>query len=426
MWKKPKILMLGWEYPPYFNGGLGVACQGLVKAISPFTRLTMIVPKTGVFPDNEQVKLIGLNELGAVTKAETSEWVEQQWETLWVDTFLNPYETEKAPVQVASEKKLSKTELTSYANPFVEEALYEGDLRKRVMDYTRIVLEQVKGKEFDLIHAHDWMTFPAALALQAATGKPLIVHLHSTEYDRAGKDSKGWVYQMEKEAMEKADFVIPVSQYAANILTEHYKIEATKIHPIHNAIDKKQAFKSEKSFKERLVAFVGRITYQKGPDTFLKIAMKVLEQHDNVRFVMAGRGDMQDALMEEVIKHRISHRFHFAGFLEKAEVEKLLSMADVFVMPSVSEPFGIAALEAAQFGVPCIISRQAGCLEILTAALTADSQDVELMADYILELLHSASLSEEIGRINQASVQALSWEKVGTKVLEVYEKALGK
>lgn len=411
--QKPKVVMLGWEFPPFINGGLGVACHHLAKALSPYCQLRMIVPKTNLSERPEEFEVFGLNQL---PKAADDEEIEKEI----VDVYLYPYgdggelELPNATTEVVGD------------NPFPQTDVYGGDLYEKIKFYTQKATQAAMEKDFDIIHAHDWMTFPAALAIRSRSHKPLVLHVHSTTYDRVGPESKGWVYEIEKAAMQAADFVIPVSHYTAKILRDHYDVPVHKMIPVHNAVSIDLKTKGKKAFSEKLVSFVGRITHQKNPEVMLKVALKVWEQYDNVRFVMAGKGDLMPKMLEDVARNKVSNKFHFSGFLDRKGVEELLSVTDIFVMPSISDPFGIVALEAAHFSVPCIISRTSGVLEVLKGALTCESNDVDLIADYILMLLNDNELAEDIGKKGKDSIKSLTWTKSAQKVLEIYNLLLQK
>ena len=417
-WNKPTVLMLGWEYPPHINGGLGIACHGLARALADDVNITMIVPKSAA-SDKSHLRIEGLD---SYKEAVEEPIVSHFLETIPVNISLNPYSkiNPETEVQFPAEfPALGKERITDFATA----ELYGGDLYLKVKDYAHLVTQIAAQKSYQVIHAHDWMTFPAAIALKKLTGKPLIIHIHSTEYDRMGAESKGWVYQMEKTAMEAADAIITVSQYSANILQKHYEIEGFKIFPVHNAILPAPIHKPKaKQFPEKLVTFLGRIAQQKNPVAFLEIAIKVMEQYDNVRFVMAGKGDLLSEMMEKVAQEKLGHKFHFTGFLETEAVNELLSMTDIYVLPSISEPFGLSALEAAQFGIPCVISRQAGVLEVLKGALTADYRDLDLMAEYIVTMLKFPELAAEVGKTSQESVADLTWAQSAAKVIEIYRE----
>ena len=276
--------------------------------------------------------------------------------------------------------------------------------------------------DFDIIHCHDWMTFPAAMLVKQQSKKPLVVHVHSLEYDRSGPESKNWVFDIEKEAMSKADIVVPVSNYTGSIAQEHYGIAAAKIFPVHNGADTVEVFKVKNEFPEKLVLFLGRVTGQKGPQYFLDIASKVLQHAPNVRFVMAGTGDQLRDLIENGAYKNIGTKFHFTGFLTKEKVHKLLSMTDVYCMPSVSEPFGLSALEAAQFGIPCVISKQSGVSEVLFGALKADFWDIEKMASHIITLLQNNSLKDALVKDAFNDLKNCTWDKAAEKILPLYNK----
>ncbi len=277
---------------------------------------------------------------------------------------------------------------------------------------------------FDIIHAHDWMTFLAGIHLKDKLNKPLVLHVHSLNYDRIGPIYDGWIYQLEREALQKADLIIPVSNYTGRIIREHYGISTGRIVPIHNGIDPVKPFKTEKKFPEKLVLFLGRITLQKGPEYFLETAYRVIKKYPDVRFAIAGTGDKLRRLIEEGAYKEISHKLHFTGFIDRDKVYTLLSMSDVFCMPSLSEPFGLTALEAIQFGVPVVITQRSGAAEVLKSALLADFWDTELMANHIVELLKNKKLHAEKVREGKNEIKNLTWESAASKILDEYNKII--
>jgi glycogen synthase len=360
--KQPKILMLGWEFPPVINGGLGVACHDLCIALSKHARVTMVIPKTYPEFTIENLELIGLNTIDAKTLRNISyqQDYKQLEEVHYVPSRLNPYYNQAPSAGNLPEiksKYLTPVEIDGQtAEVFTIEDLYGGDVIEKVTVFGKLTANLASKLDFDIIHAHDWMTMAAGMEIKARTGKPLVMHIHSLEVDRGGESSKGWVYQMEKRGMEYADLLMPVSNFTANVIHQHYGIGKHKIFPVHNGIRPVKAFKREKPFKEKVVLFVGRLTRQKGPEYFLEIASRVLEVRQDVRFVMAGTGDAFHRLLDKSSYRHLGNRFHLTGFLNLEKVHEMLSIADVYCMPSVSEPFGLSAVEAAQFGIPVVIS----------------------------------------------------------------------
>ena len=281
---------------------------------------------------------------------------------------------------------------------------------------------QFARRSADVVHAHDWMTFLAGVEVKKATGKPLVLHVHASQYDRAGVDARGWIYDLEKYGMEQADIVIPVSRYTGQICSGHYGIDPAKIRPVHNGAEPVEVFSTKKKFPEKLVLFLGRLTAQKGPEFFLEIASKVLEQNKNVRFVMAGTGERLKPLIESGAFRGLGGYFHFTGFLNKEKVNELLSMTDIYCMPSVSEPFGLSALEAAQFGIPAVISKQSGVAEVLKGALKADFWDVDLMAKHIIDLLTDDELRARVVEQAALDMAAATWDAAAETVVEIYRE----
>ncbi|MFC2125722.1 glycosyltransferase [Bacteroidota bacterium] len=427
--RKPKVLMLGWEIPPNISGGLGIACYGLCQALAPKVKLTIIFPR---IEDGGIVKgatSIGLNQID-LEKILTKEEIRKIYTTVEKKEFLfsfSPYLTHITKSIKETSQHLVKVDVKPDNIPdniFREAGNYDQDIMLKVKTYAKIVSIIAEELDFDIIHAHDWMTFPAAVELKKKFKKPLLLHIHSLDYDRVGPVDSSWVFGLEKTAMKVADLIIPVSQYTGRVLEEHYKIPKDKIRPVHNAIEAIIPFHSKKPFPEKMVLFIGRITHQKGPDYFLKTARKVIQSNENVKFVLAGEGDQLWELMHNGEYNEIRNHIEFTGHLEREKVFELLSMADVFCMTSVSEPFGIAALEAAQFNVPVILSSKSGVSEVLPGALIADYWDTDLMADQILKLLDDKKLSNQVIKKNQKALKSLTWDNAADKILESYLKMI--
>lgn len=427
---KPKILMLGWEFPPLLNGGLGVACYGLTKALSNYADISLIIPKASIEFQINNLETIGLNQFDVENLTIPSAFKSYSFlnNVDFVEANLMPYQ--KVDIDYISKKYATtdiatlKKRLTSDLKIFETNDLYDSGIGERVYNFAKIASIIALQKDFDIIHAHDWMTFVAGMEIKALTGKPLVLHVHSLEVDRNGPDSKGWIYQIEKSALDYADLVIPVSNYTGGVLESFYDIPKSKLFPVHNGIDQVQAYRSESSLPEKVVLFLGRITGQKGPEYFFETASKVLEFLPNVRFVMAGAGDMMKGIIESSAYKHLGNRFHFTGFLGPERVRYLLSIADVYVMPSVSEPFGLSALEAAQFGVPCVISKQSGVAEVLTSALKADYWDVDKMAGNIISILKYKGLRDQLVKDAYHDLSKISWDNTAQKVVTAYSSLL--
>lgn len=431
---KMKVLMLGWEFPPLINGGLGIACLGLGRALSKHVDLSFILPQVDPSYTVKDVKLIGLNHLGErdLERMVKTEELRSFAEVDLIQADLQPYidaEWEARERIATSGESISKydrwSEETGLAMFRQKSALYGEDVNARVIAFARAAAALAEGKEFDLIHAHDWMTFLAGMEIKARTGRALVLHVHSLSYDRAGPEARGWVYEIERQAMAAADLIIPVSHYTGKICSDHYGITPEKIHAVHNGADPVKSFHSKKSFPEKVVLFLGRITGQKGPRYFLEIAAKVLENRRDVRFVMAGTGERLRELIEYSAFRDVGDRLHFTGFLNREKVNQLLSMADVYCMPSVSEPFGLSALEAIQFDIPAVISKQSGVAEVLPQARQADFWDVDLMAQHILDLLNDEGAHAEAVRASREDQEHCTWERAAERVVALYGSELG-
>ncbi len=430
--KRLRVLKLGWEFPPLINGGLGVACLGLSQALAKSVDLTVLVPMCSPEAEFGNFTLRGLNHvhMEEITIAEERYRYQSFAQVHQIPIFLNPYE-DGTPGLAATflqssftsqqERVFSKTS-REQLETFKLGELYGPNLGEKVVEFSKIAAKIALSQEFDIIHAHDWMTFLAGVEVKKATGKPLVLHVHALQYDRSGADDFGWIYAIEKYGMEHADRIIPVSRYTGEIIASHYGIPASKIHPVHNGAELVTSFATKKKFPEKLVLFLGRLTSQKGPEFFLETAARVIAQYPEVRFVVAGTGEKLRPLIESGAFRGLGSHFHFTGFLDKQKVHDLLSMTDVYCMPSVSEPFGLSALEAAQFGIPAVISKQSGVAEVLKGALLADYWDVELMAKHIYDLLTDAALRAAVVEQAKLDIAASTWDAAAAKVLKIYEE----
>lgn len=411
----PKVLMLGWEFPPIINGGLGVACHDLSNAMSGLADITMIVPKSSPDFKMQNMNLVGINnvDVNSIPNYFPKDHSEPNFKLESVPADLNPYyiESSKASNQAGSQEQFKSFDIDN---------LYGGDVIAKVRHYADIVTAMSSKMDFDVIHAHDWMTMLAGMKIKEQTGKPLVLHIHSLEIDRNGENSKGWVYDLEKRGMESADLLMPVSNFTSNNIQKFYGINEQKISVVHNGSVVVKPFQSTRTFKEKVVLFVGRLTRQKGPEKFLDIASRVLEKNPDVRFVMAGSGDHFKSVLEQSAYKSIGNRFHMTGFLNVDKVQHLLSMSDVYCMPSVSEPFGLSAVEAAQFGVPCVISKQSGVSEVLKGALQFDHWDIHKAADSILSLLNDNSLRKKVIKEASGNLKNITWDISAKKILNAY------
>ncbi|MGB4205241.1 MAG: glycosyltransferase family 4 protein [Bacteroidales bacterium] len=425
-----KVLMFGWEFPPHISGGLGTACFGLTKGLAKYnTEVLFVVPKAYGDESEEAVRILNASDVPIET---TNKVVQQFWDKitlLEIGSNLVPYVGPEEFEKLSSQES-SKTETKSEILPgmrFEFSGKYGTNLMEEVARYALVGAVLASKHEFDVIHAHDWLTYSAGVAAKHATGKPLVVHMHATEFDRSGENINHEVFQIEQMGMREADYVIAVSNLTRNTVIERYGIDAKKVFAVHNAVepaDKSDWHHVRAAVDEKIVTFLGRITYQKGPEYFVEAAHKILERDPNVRFVMAGSGDMLNKMIHQVARRRLGSRFHFTGFLRGDNVDRMYAMSDVYVMPSVSEPFGIAPLEAIRTNVPVVISKQSGVSEILVHALKVDFWDTEALADSIYALLNYKGLNKMFHRYGKAEVDNLKWENAALKVIDVYNKAV--
>ncbi|HUW05729.1 MAG TPA: glycosyltransferase family 4 protein [Williamwhitmania sp.] len=426
-----RVLMFGWEFPPHITGGLGTACQGLVTGLTKAnTEVIFVVPKTYGDEDQSAARIVDAGDVLVSTQSISVEDFWKRFLLMEVESNLIPYVSPEEFRKIIEQSLHDKTTLTdiSTSSNFKFSGKYGTDLMEEVTRYAIVAAALAMQNSFDVIHAHDWLTYPSGIAAKRVSGKPLVIHVHATEYDRSGENINQGVWNIEKKGMEEADRIITVSNYTRNIVINRYGINPDKVVTVHNAVefnlDYSEFAYSAKAVPEKIVTFLGRITFQKGPDYFVEAANMVISKYSNVRFVMAGSGDMMNRMIKRVAELRISEHFHFTGFLKGADVHRMFAQSDVYVMPSVSEPFGISPLEAMRASVPVIISKQSGVAEVLKHALKIDFWDVEAMADAIYGLLCYDGLSKLFRRYGQEEVTSLKWDEAAQKVIEVYQSLL--
>ena len=543
-----RVLMLGWEFPPFITGGLGTACAGLTKSlVNAGTEVTFVLPKS-VGPDSaSHVRLVtprGITEplqntvaatsasaalstialpsarqpqaitpsasfaaeaavntsrsgfvrigstsiSGSAWRSEFQTRLEAFQQTRFLEVPMiapavyantnaeSTFESETTsgaftvedrqivagtptlkemlewadfsgwnpdrvrvlaesgafpgldPVEIAIQTALpeagsSKSRMQDGA---AEAADYSGDLLGAAARYARFCVDALGGIEFDVIHAHDWLTYPAGMALQKLTGKPLVVHVHSTEFDRSGETPNQQVYSIERRGMHAATRVISVSMLTKNVCVRRYHVPASKIDVVYNGVELRPEDVGTQPIhsKDKIVLYFGRITMQKGPEYFIRAAKRVLEYMDNVKFVVAGNGDQAQRMIEMAATLGIGHKVLFTGFLRGRDISRVFSMADLYVMPSVSEPFGIAPLEAMSHNVPVLISKTSGVSEVLVHALKADFWDIDDMADKIIAVLRHPILSDTLKERGSFEVRGISWDGTATKCVQTYTKAI--
>ena len=424
-----RVFMLGWEFPPFISGGLGTACYGLTKAMSQLgINVTFVLPKMVSSEFTTHVKLLTPQACQAWSEFELEEFQNVHFRA--ISSALIPYGSDDPTYQERLKQALAlKGRLaTEFANLMGSGDMHYGnDMYTEVHRYAAIAAELAKHEPFDIIHAHDWMTYPAGMAVAAVTGRPLVVHVHSTEFDRSGEHVNQMIYDIERAGMERADKIIAVSYFTRNIIISRYGIPGEKVEVVYNGVERNGGWSLGSTGidrNEKIVLFLGRITMQKGPEYFLRAAQRVLEVMDNVKFVMAGSGDMMDRTISMAHELGIAHKVLFTGFLRGEEVRQIYKMADLYVMPSVSEPFGIAPLEALDHDVPVIISKQSGVSEVLTHALKVDFWDVNEIANKIVAVLKYPPLQLTLRDHGNFEVRKLRWQDSARKCLRIYEETL--
>ncbi|MFY0650992.1 MAG: glycosyltransferase family 4 protein [Cyclobacteriaceae bacterium] len=399
---KIKVLMIGPGEPNALNSGLGVAANYIANKLARKTNLTLIQPEnegssSGKFIHN--LKKINADKLSE-------------------DSLISDL------IQINVRAKISP-----YFYPYMQvvsadedEVEIESEVKNELDHFTRNVVNEAENLDFDIIYAHDWTAVQAGVELKEKTNKPLVVHMHSLDYDRNSKLNKSWVHQVEKESFEKSDAIIGVSEYTSNVITEHYgAIDKKKVHTVYSGNEPGNAEPLEKTFDEKLVLFVGRLTGQKGPNLFLDIAQKVLKKHENTRFVLVGEGPLMQDLVMATAAMKLGGKFHFTGHIDQNQLMSLYGMADVYCMPSVSEPYGLAAIEAANAGVPVVLSRQSGASEVLSAALTADHWDVDGFAKHILSIFKSDKKSKKMVAENRSDLKSMTWDSTADGILKILQ-----
>ncbi len=424
-----KVFMLGWEFPPFISGGLGTACYGLTKAMDQLgIKVTFVLPRMVESQYTTHVKMLTPGSQKAISSIKGQEFKNVKFRT--VDSLLQPYSSTDLYRQQLEEilrRRHDKFSKITAASQFIGGSDYSGNMYAEINRYAVIATQLAADEDFDVIHAHDWMTFPAGVAVAAMSGKPLVVHVHSTEFDRSGEHVNQMIYDIERMGLNHANKVIAVSNFTRNIIINRYGIDGAKVEVVYNGVEQnsKAALSDTHIDKnEKVVLFLGRITMQKGPEYFLAAAKKVLSVVGNVKFVMAGSGDLMHRAIEIAAELGIGHKVLFTGFLRGDDVRKIYEMADLYVMPSVSEPFGIAPLEALGHDVPVIISKQSGVSEVLKHALKVDFWDVNEIANKIIAVLKYPPLGVTLRSHGNFEVRKLRWSDAATKCAKIYEEML--
>ncbi|MFO7998979.1 MAG: glycosyltransferase family 4 protein [Bacteroidales bacterium] len=423
-----KVLMFGWEFPPHISGGLGTASYGLTKALlKAGVEIIFVVPKAYGDEAPGSVRLVNASEVSIDLTDEIFKSHMDKISYMEVNSSLLPYASEEEYFHVLEqlEAGMSSETISLSSQKFSFSGGYGKNLMEEVRRYALVGAEIARQHEFDLIHSHDWLTYMAGVEAKKISGKPFVVHMHATEFDRSGENVNREVYQIERSGMEAADMVIAVSNLTRNMVINRYGIPPSKVVTVHNGVEPSTTDKTldvQKHVKEKIVTFLGRITFQKGPEYFVEAAHKVLQRDPDVRFVMAGSGDLLPKMIRRVAALGMATRFHFTGFLKGDDVDRMFGMSDVYVMPSVSEPFGISPLEAMRSNVPVIISKQSGVAEVLKHAIKVDFWDIDAMADAIHGLLKYESLPKTFKEFGKEEVENIKWDQAGIKVKEVYRQ----
>jgi glycogen synthase len=419
-----KTFMLGWEFPPQISGGLGTACYGLTKAMDKLgIKVTFVLPR-GTGNPVGSVRTIGTDDDRIVAKYE--QFANVKFHA--ITSNLRPYASVGSQSQATFKECDSGRILLeiSDAGAALAPDHYTGDILAAVSKYAGRAVVIASGENFDVVHAHDWMTYPAGEAVSRQSHKPLVVHVHSTEFDRSGEHVNQVVYDIERKGMHAAAKVITVSNLTKDTVVNRYGVPSAKVEVVYNAVEHNGDgvchIPVEK--KDKIVLFLGRITMQKGPEYFLAAAKKVLQVIDNVKFVMAGSGDMMHKIIELAASMGIGNKVLFTGFLTGEDVNRAYKMADLYVMPSVSEPFGISSLEAMNRNVPVLMSKQSGISEVVTHALKVDFWDIDEMANKMIAVLKRPQLKTTLSKNGFHESNKFKWEDSAAKIKNIYEEVI--
>ncbi len=495
-----KVLMLGWEFPPYITGGLGPACYGLTRALDRrAVEVTFVLPQavrggasshvTLISPDGTLPRIVlrgaydsadqgaasrapvgpGLNApqpppipgeavpepqpapepyqymrmihlpldvSGAYEPAPHEITVVEKEQAAHADHSARPTDAsaEVRPSDAAVEQRLveqaipeaPRSEPSTGSTQPIGGIDYSGDLFTQAQQYARFCLTVARRERFNVIHAHDWLTYPAGLAVARLTGRPLIIHVHSTEFDRSGDHVNQRVYDIERRGMHGATAVVAVSQLTKNVCVNRYGVRPDKVEVVYNGVELSPTQSTSVGIEsqDKIVLYFGRITYQKGPEYFIAAAKRILEYMDDVKFVVAGNGDQAARMIEMAASLGVGHKVLFTGFLRGADIARVFSLADVYVMPSVSEPFGIAPLEAISHDVPVIISKTSGVSEVLTHALKVDFWDVDDIANKVIAVLRHPPLGRTLREHGAFDVRRLTWDGAANRCEQIYHHAV--
>jgi glycosyltransferase involved in cell wall biosynthesis len=417
-----KALMFGWEFPPHILGGLGTASYGLTKGMWECgdMDITFVIPKP--FGDEEHgfANIIGASQVPVAWRDVNRDYVDSR-----IGKLMNPDLYFRLRDNIYADFNYMRT---NDLGCIEFSGRYPDNLLEEINNYSIMAGVIARTIDCDVIHSHDWLTYPAGIHAKQVTGKPLVIHVHATDYDRSRGNVNPTVFNIERDGMIHADHIITVSNLTRQTVIEKYGIDPAKVTTVHNAViplSEELLNVQVTKPKEKIVTFLGRITMQKGPEYFVEAAAKVLKLDHNVRFVMAGSGDMMNKMINLAAERGISDRFHFPGFQKGKQVYEMLKASDVYIMPSVSEPFGISPLEAMQMGVPSIISKQSGCAEILSNVIKTDYWDIDAMADAIYSIITYPAMYNQLREDGLAEVNQITWDKAGRKVIDIYHKVLG-
>lgn len=395
---RKNVLMLGPGEPGRLTSGLGKAADEISQFLAKHTYLTIIQPddldaldaiENNISLSKQKINIEDFSDFNVISEVSK----------INIESSISPYWTDQNSTRSESE---------NITHPLFDQ----------LIQVSQEIVKATERIKYDVIYAHDWITFRAAIDIKAKLNKPLVLHVHSLDYDRNCGNSSSWVFDLEKEAFDKADKIICVSNYSKGIIEKIYEVDSEKIEVVHNGHTPKAYPKSSSPFKEKVVLFVGRLTGQKGPTKFLEIAEKVNEIYPNSRFIMAGEGDLYKSLIEAGAHSEIADKFHITGYLGEPDLMKLYAMADVYCMPSVSEPFGLTALEAAGAELPLVLSTNSGAAEVMTGALLSDFDDTDTFARHIVSILKDNKTAKKLVKENSEILPRLNWETTNAKILK--------